>query len=63
MEKTELLGEIKQKLDQALNLAVEAGGFTLFYLIEMARLELDEMSESTKSVGDEPDKLDAPTPH
>jgi hypothetical protein len=39
-----LLNEINQKLDEARNLAIETGGFTLFYLIEMAFLEAAEMS-------------------
>ena len=38
-----VLDEIDQKLDQTRNLAIEAGGFTLFYLIEMALLETKEI--------------------
>jgi len=48
----ELLYEIKRKLDQARNLTVEAGGFTLFYLIEMAILECEEMAKKREPAGD-----------
>ncbi len=48
----ELLYEIKRKLDQARNLAIEAGGFTLFYLIEMAILETEEMAKKREPGGD-----------
>jgi len=41
----ELLKEIKHKLDEARNLATMAGGFTLFYLIEIAILETEEMAK------------------
>ena len=44
--KIELLNETKRKLDEARNLATEAGGFTLFYLIEMALLETKEMTKN-----------------
>jgi hypothetical protein len=44
----ELLNEIKRKLDQARDLATEAGGFTLFYLIEMALMETGEMEKKHK---------------
>jgi len=39
----ELLNEIKRKLDQARYLATEAASFTLFYIIELAILEVGEM--------------------
>ena len=47
MRGIELL-EIKQTLGKARELAVEVGGFTLFYLIEMALLEATEMSKNTR---------------
>jgi hypothetical protein len=47
-----LLDEIKLKLDQARDLAVAAAGFGLFYFIEMAILETEEMSKNKKAAGD-----------
>jgi hypothetical protein len=58
-----LLNEIKQKLDRARSLAIEAGGFTLFYLIEIALLEVEEMSKKHKPLGDEARRLDDPKAH
>ncbi len=48
MRKIELLSEIKRKLDEARHLAIEAGGFTLFYFIEMALFETKETAENIK---------------
>ncbi len=59
----ELLDQIKQKLDQTRNLAIEAGGFTLFYLIEMALLETKEMSKKPKRVGEATDESDGLRAH
>ncbi|MGO8844631.1 MAG: hypothetical protein ACLQFI_04700 [Methylocella sp.] len=50
MCETELLEKIKKQLDETRSLAVEAGGFTLFYMIEMALLETQEMSKKHQSV-------------
>jgi hypothetical protein len=44
-------------------LAIEAGGFTLFYLIEMALLETKEMSKKRKDVRDPPDEPDGLRTH
>ena len=48
MRKIELLSEIKRKLDEARHLAIEAGGFTLFYFIGMALFETKETAENIK---------------
>jgi hypothetical protein len=48
----ELIDEIKEKLEQTRNLAIQAGGFMLFYLIEMALLETKEMSAKHRAVKD-----------
>ena len=47
-----LLDEMKLELDQVRNSAVEAGGFVLFYFIEMALLETEEMSKNKKAAGE-----------
>ena len=47
-----LLDEIKLKLDHVRDLAVAAGGFALFYFIEMALLETVEKSKNKKAAGD-----------
>jgi hypothetical protein len=43
-----LLDEIRCKLDQVRNLAVEVGGFNLFYFVEMAILEIEEITKGPK---------------
>ena len=52
MCETELLEKIKKQLDETRSLAIEAGGFTLFYMIEMALLETREMSKKHQAVRD-----------
>ena len=49
MGEIDLLEKIKRQLDETRSLAIEAGGFTLFYMIEMALLETQEMSKKHKS--------------
>ncbi len=51
MHDIELLNEIKRKLDQARDLAIEAAGFTLFYLIEIAIMETGEMEKKHNIAG------------
>ena len=48
MHDTELIHDIKRTLVQARDLAVEASGFTLFYLIEMAIMETGQMAKKRK---------------
>jgi hypothetical protein len=44
----ELIHDIKRTLVKARDLAVEANGFTLFYLIEMAIMETGQMAKKRK---------------
>ncbi len=63
MRENDLLEKIKGKLDETRNLAIEAGGFTLFYMIEMALLETQEMSKKHQSVRHAAREFDALRAH
>ena len=43
LRETELLREIRQKLEQARALAAEIGGFNIYYMIDIALLETNEL--------------------
>lgn len=45
MSEIELLIKIKSQLGQARELAAEGGGLTLFYFIEMAIMETNELTK------------------
>ena len=45
MSDIELLTKIKSQLDRARELAAEGGGLTLFYFIEMAIMETNDLTK------------------
>jgi len=49
VDKTELVEVVRQKLAEARETAIEAGGSTLFYLIDMALLKAKDVKN--KSIG------------
>jgi hypothetical protein len=44
----ELLREIKTQLGKARELAVEGGGLTLFYFVDMAIMETDDLTKKAR---------------
>jgi hypothetical protein len=59
----EVLNTIRQKLDETRNLAIEAGAFTLFYMIQMAIMETNEMSKKLEVVRNGTHELDGLKAH